>query len=69
MEVQAHTTPESRQVLRSYLRDRRMGPSKRGGKGHQDPGSDGQVASRGQQFGTGLSGPTYPVDASTGLEV
>ena len=24
MDVQAHTTPESRQVLRSYLRDRRM---------------------------------------------
>ncbi len=24
MEVQAHTTPESRQALRSYLRDRRM---------------------------------------------
>jgi hypothetical protein len=24
MEVQAHTTPESRQVLRRYLRDRRM---------------------------------------------
>jgi len=24
MDVQAHTTPESRQALRSYLRDRRM---------------------------------------------
>ena len=24
MEVQAHTTPESRQALRKYLRDRRM---------------------------------------------
>jgi hypothetical protein len=24
MEVQAHTTPESRQALRCYLRDRRM---------------------------------------------
>ncbi len=24
MEVQAHTTPESRQVLRSYLRNRRL---------------------------------------------
>lgn len=24
MEVQAHTTPESRQALRRYLRDRRM---------------------------------------------
>ncbi len=24
MEVQAHTTPETRQALRSYLRDRRM---------------------------------------------